>query len=259
MNTQDQAKLVRTGAKALPGGRRRGQLHLVAILAALGGRYGWRWWTPVVVWGVVAIVGRLQAGDVSRFPIQTEAYESLTVASLAALLIIWIAGSRMAVSLGHHRGHVFGLASIVTMGLVAGLQLLAEVAERIEHAVVGNNGIRTMATSVPKAMEEGGDIVPSPLFDNVLHVFRTDLLYLTPIAAAFVVLVCWQLRWSWRGLLPGLLLVPVAFIANMLLAGTLQTLARGPRQDLALGLLGLGITVGVLLTLAWLAFRRAAV
>lgn len=260
MNTHEQTEQVKTNTSATTTARRRGRPHIFAILAALGGRYGWRWWMPVVVWGVAATVSWLQANaDPSMFPIQTGAYESFTIASLGAVLIIWISGSRLAISFGHRRGHVFAFASVTTVGTLVGTQLLAEIADRIEHSVVGRDAVRVMATSVPAVSEPGGDLVPNPLFSGVLSWTMTDLTYLMPIAMTFVLMVCWQMRWSWRGLLPGLLLIPVAFFAHMYLWSVLEGFANGPRQDLLAEGMALGVTVGVLLALAWLAFRRAPV
>jgi len=215
---------------------------------------------PLVVWSVAATVSRLQANaDPSMFPFLTSAYETFTIASLVAVLIIWISGSRLAISFGHRRGHVFALTSIMTVGMLVGTQLLAEIADQIEHAAVGRSAVRVLATRVPGAFEDGGEPVTSPLFNDVLFWTLADLSSLMPIAAAFVVMVCWQLRWSWRGLLPGLLLIPVAFFAHMYLWLVVQDLARGPRQDLVAEGLALGVTVSVLLALAWLAFGRTPV
>lgn len=239
---------------------RRGHPCVLAILAALGGRHGWRWWMPLAVWGVVATVARLQANaNTSAFPPVTGAHETLTIATVVALLVIWISGSRLALSFGHRRGHVFALASITTMGMVVGSQLLSEVADRIEHSVVGSGAVRVLAKHVPAVSEPGGDPVPNPLFDTLIPWTMTDLSYIMPIATAFVVLVCWQKRWSWRGLLPGLLLVPVAFLGHFQVWAVLERFAQGPRQDLLAAGMALGVTMGVLLTLAWLAFRRAPV
>lgn len=260
MNTHEQTERVQTNTSAATAARRRGRPRIFAILAALGGRYGWRWWMPLAVWSGIATASRLQANaNLSVFPLLTGAYETLTIATLVALLIIWISGSRLAVSFGHRRGHVFALASITTLGMVVGAQLLAEIADRIEHAVVGRGAVRVMAIHVPGVSESGGEPVPSPLFNTLLSWTMTDLTYLMPIATALVVMVCWQMRWSWRGLLPGLLLVPVAFLGHFQIWAVLEGIARGPRQDLLAGGFALGITVSVLLALAWLAFRRAPV
>ena len=73
-----------------------------AVLSAIGGRFAWRYWWPVIPWlADIAMVATFRRENVQ------EPAGVLFLVCLATVPLLWLWGARFAVALGHARRRVF--------------------------------------------------------------------------------------------------------------------------------------------------------
>ncbi|NHB85649.1 hypothetical protein G7085_16450 [Tessaracoccus sp. HDW20] len=90
----------------------------LAIVAALGGRHGWRWWLPLGVYAGVAALARVwfEAPFHGLVRVSTSAAEALLLATAVSCVVLSLAG-RFALSLGHRRSVVCAVLILTTLVL----------------------------------------------------------------------------------------------------------------------------------------------
>ncbi|MFC2685897.1 MAG: hypothetical protein ACFN3I_01910 [Arachnia propionica] len=99
-----------------------------AVLSAIGGRFAWRYWWPVIPWlADIAMVATFRRENVQ------EPAGVLFLVCLATVPLLWLWGARFAVALGHARRRVFPML----IALSVGLPLLWQVVGSISRLIVG--------------------------------------------------------------------------------------------------------------------------
>lgn len=257
MSTRTRRQSVWAGDVGLSSGAARGEqptrharARVLAVLSAVGGRYGWRWWLPVAVWISRAIVGRITM-SLSPVGIRIDDIPAgwFLLSSLVALLVLWGWGSRFALSLGHRRSHVFVTMAVASVLLLAAVQLVSSVANQVEMAVVGPDGPRVLALGVGDKLGTDSGVLYAGL--------AAAQIYLMPVAFGLILALCWTMRWSVVGMAAG-----VATAAGLIF-GMLAVWAVAdkwiPGPEVFSGLMVMGLCVGLMLALAWMAFRRVRV
>lgn len=167
-----------------------------AVLAALGGRFGWRWWAPAASWLVVAAVTRIWF----LMPIHGLATVSTAAAGVFVLLtvaqvgLIW-RSSGFALTLGHRRSGVYLVAVAATCGLPLLVGALIRVAERVEPLLLGAGGVRVFSLGAGVRIES-----------------------LTLLLGAVVAVIAISgMRWGWRG-------TPLTLVVTFALMGLVSSL-----------------------------------
>ncbi|MGO1385706.1 MAG: hypothetical protein ACTHWA_01110 [Arachnia sp.] len=112
------------------------------ILHELGGRAGWRFWWPLVFWGVDALTLFLFRPDTIGEPPSV-----LLLTSLIAVVLIWAMGARGAIRNGHNKMLVRMHATLASLIISAGAAILTMVARVVEATVVGADQARVFITS----------------------------------------------------------------------------------------------------------------
>lgn len=146
------------------------------ILRELGGRWGWRYWWPLVIW-------LLDALSIATFRPEhaTEPSAVLLLAPFVAVVLIWVLGARPAIWHGHNKTLVRMWATLASLMVSAGSMAIGTLARVIEAAVVGNDRAYIFITTM------GKDVDHSALFGFAED---TYLFYGLPILVV-IVLVCW--------------------------------------------------------------------
>jgi len=99
-----------------------------AVLSAIGGRFAWRYWWPVIPWlADIAMVATFRRESVQ------EPAGVLFLVCLATVPLLWLWGARFAVALGHARRRVFPML----IALSVGLPMLWQVVGSISRLIVG--------------------------------------------------------------------------------------------------------------------------
>ena len=99
-----------------------------AVLSAIGGRFAWRYWWPVIPWlADIAMVATFRRENVQ------EPAGVLFLVCLATVPLLWLWGARFAVALGHARRRVFPML----VALSVGLPMLWQVVVSISRLIVG--------------------------------------------------------------------------------------------------------------------------
>ncbi len=99
-----------------------------AVLSAIGGRFAWRYWWPVIPWlADIAMVATFRRENVQ------EPAGVLFLVCLATVPLLWLWGARFAVALGHARRRVFPML----VALSVGLPMLWQVVGSISRLIVG--------------------------------------------------------------------------------------------------------------------------
>ena len=99
-----------------------------AVLSAMGGRFAWRYWWPVIPWlADIAMVATFRRDNVQ------EPAGVLFLVCLASVPLLWLWGARFAVALGHARRRVFPML----VALSIGLPMLWQVVGSISRLLVG--------------------------------------------------------------------------------------------------------------------------
>lgn len=99
-----------------------------AVLSAMGGRFAWRYWWPVVPWlADIVMVATFRRENVQ------EPAGVLFLVCLATVPLLWLWGARFAVALGHARRRVFPML----VALSVGLPMLWQVVGSISRLIVG--------------------------------------------------------------------------------------------------------------------------
>lgn len=99
-----------------------------AVLSAIGGRFAWRYWCPVIPWlADIAMVATFRRENVQ------EPAGVLFLVCLATVPLLWLWGARFAVALGHARRRVFPML----IALSVGLPMLWQVVGSISRLIVG--------------------------------------------------------------------------------------------------------------------------
>ena len=99
-----------------------------AVLSAIGGRFAWRYWWPVIPWlADIAMVATFRRENVQ------EPAGVLFLVCLATVPLLWLLGARFAVALGHARRRVFPML----IALSVGLPMLWQVVGSISRLIVG--------------------------------------------------------------------------------------------------------------------------
>ena len=146
------------------------------IVGELGGKAGWRFWWPLVLWLIDALtVATFRPGAA------TEPSAVLLIASFVAVVLIWALGARPAIVHGHNVMLVRMRATIASLAVSAGSMAIGAVARVIEATVVGNENARIFITT------EGKDVDHTALIG-----FGEDtyLYYGLPILVV-IILICW--------------------------------------------------------------------
>ena len=99
-----------------------------AVLSAMGGRFAWRYWWPVIPWlADIAMVATFRRENVQ------EPAGVLFLVCLATVPLLWLWGARFAVAMGHARRRVFPML----VALSVGLPMLWQVVGSISRLAVG--------------------------------------------------------------------------------------------------------------------------
>ena len=99
-----------------------------AVLSAIGGRFAWRYWWPVIPWlADIAMVATFRRENVQ------EPAGVLFLVCLATVPLLWLWGARFAVAMGHARRRVFPML----IALSVGLPMLWQVVGSISRLIVG--------------------------------------------------------------------------------------------------------------------------
>ena len=99
-----------------------------AVLSAIGGRFAWRYWWPVIPWlADIAMVATFRRENVQ------DPAGVLFLVCLATVPLLWLWGARFAVALGHARRRVFPML----IALSVGLPMLWQVVGSISRLIVG--------------------------------------------------------------------------------------------------------------------------
>ena len=99
-----------------------------AVLSAIGGRFAWRYWWPVIPWlADIAMVATFRRENVQ------EPAGVLFLVCLATVPLLWLWGARFAVALGHPMRRVFPML----IALSVGLPRLWQVVGSISRLIVG--------------------------------------------------------------------------------------------------------------------------
>ncbi len=99
-----------------------------AVLSAMGGRFAWRYWWPVVPWlADIVMVATFRRENVQ------EPAGVLFLVCLATVPLLWLWGARFTVALGHARRRVFPML----VALSVGLPMLWQVVGSISRLTVG--------------------------------------------------------------------------------------------------------------------------
>lgn len=225
----------------------------LAILAAVGGRYGFLYWGPIVVWVAAAGASRgLEPfWDPGVVPFETSAFFWLTQSRMLAVLLLWLGSSQLAVALGYRRGPVFLVTSAVTVTMFLTTQVLAEVANRAEWGFVGAGGSRVLALDIPDAPE----MMPSTLLEGVLAATVADVGLPFVTTMGLVIGVLHGMRCKERGLIGIVVIVLLVMMATSVLVVAVSL----DWPHVLLKALAAGLSWAASLALVWLAFRRASV
>lgn len=125
--------------------------QFAGVLIALGGRLGWRYWTPTVAWLVFGLLTAaylrvVQPRDESGLiRIVTTPSGFNLLATGVAIALIWLWGVRFALSLGFRRTMVVVGGWIVSLALMAWAWISVSIANHLELALVGRYGVRAFA------------------------------------------------------------------------------------------------------------------
>lgn len=187
------------------------------IVAALAGRFAWRLWWPLVAWLAAAGIARAQAmGTVlapgEGGPIATWPSGVLLIAGLVAIPILWAWGARYALTLGQHRGVVFGVTIAVSLLLQAALHVVSVSTALIEYRLAGPDGVRVFA------LDTGNTFGTQDTLWNASWLF--GFYYVLPVMVLLVTASTAIARWGGLGALT-LIAIPVvlAVVAGLVALG----------------------------------------
>lgn len=231
---------------------------LTGVLAALGGRWGWRFWIATAAWLVVGLataawlhINQPRQGSVPLYYTAMPAGIYL-IGYFLAIAVIWVWGGKFALSLGHRRGVVFGSAWAVTVLLGGWVWLSAQLANHAEMAIVGREAYRAFTI-------EAGD----NKFGTETSVFNMSFLlvsiYVLPVLVSWVTMLAGAVGRGLLGAVIGLAvglgsLVWGMFVPGSVLDRIIPTLFSSNAGSLLVaGALHLVICV----VAGWLLFRRA--
>lgn len=229
---------------SVPEARVRPEARIPAILAALGGRFGWRFWWPLAVWLLDALTIVTFRGDRA-----TEPAGALWIASMAAVGILWFWGARFAVALGHSRRTVHTVTAVTSVLLCLAYQTIAALARLAEVAVVGNGNAWVFVATTSMEVDQ------SRFFGFAESLY---LLYGLPLVGLVILVVCWGLGRGWPGGLVAALAGSAGIVLVVLSWGALDRLVGGQFQ------LEIGVTLAVASLIlcivgGWFGFRRVAI
>ncbi|MDO5676255.1 MAG: hypothetical protein Q4G35_01970 [Propionibacteriaceae bacterium] len=218
-----------------------------AILAALGGRYQWRWWGAVAVWlltGLAAIPVLMYRGmSYTTFPATV-----LVLGIALSLFLIWAWGSRFAVSLGHRRGHVFLVTLVASLALPWAAYLLQMTVRRLELLAVGRDGQRAFLTSFPDTK------FYSEEFFDMFFVMLS--LMATPVAMAAAAVVACGMRWRLPGALLAAAGIGILLYLPFAISGLFMFTEPVPEAVFYLFFAAVSLAC---LAVAWVAFKKQPV
>lgn len=229
---------------SVPEARVRPAPRIPAILAALGGRFGWRFWWPLAVWLLDALTIVTFRGDRA-----TEPAGALWIASMAAVGVLWFWGARFAVSLGHPRRTVHLVTAVASVVLCLGTQAIAALARIAEVAVVGNGNARIFVVTLYK----DGDQSQFFGFGEMIY-----LLYGFPLVGVIILVACWALGRGWLGGFLAALVGGVGVVAYLKAWGALDRLVTGDYQ-VQLGVMLATLFVALCAVGGWFGFRRVSI
>lgn len=218
-----------------------------SVLAAIAGRLAWRLWWPVLPWLLAAALAWIWLSSRSPFDDGLARWSTLPsgvllLAGVAAVPVLWVWGARYALGLGHDRGVVFAVTTVVSLALQAVLHLLSLTAGLLEFRVLGTSGLHVFP------LETSNTFGTHDTLWNASWVFA--LYYALPVLVLVVAVSTALTRWGAWGLL-GLLAIPVVLVAALGLA------LLGDHWVFTV--LVYAAVLGGSLTAAWLVFRRTAV
>ena len=230
----------------------------LGILAALGGRFGWRYWIATAVWLVVGLITAaylhiVQPRD-AYGPLHYTALPAglYLIAYLLGVALIWVWGARFAISLGHRRGAVYGWAWLASLLLGGWVWLSTQLANHAEMAIVGRQTWRAFTV-------EAGD----NKFGTETAVFNLSFLlvaaYLTPILVLWVTMLAGFVGRGLLGALIGLAaglasVVFGRFVPLTYLDGVIPPVFYSNGGSL---LVAGALHLAICATVGWLLFRKA--
>lgn len=217
-----------------------------ALVAALGGRFGWIWWMPVAVFVAIATVTRLSLKNVAvtpgYFTHVGSAAAWFAYLTLVQVALLWWRG-RFAVSLGHGRGSVFAVLVVVTASLTVVQVFVNAVATRLEALLLGGQGVLVTSPGGGCCADPG--LPPLISFGGAFF-----LVYGPPLAVLIGLTMVSLLRW---GAIGPLVAAPVS------VAVALAVLAVGfaiPAPDLSVVIVPVAAAA---MSVGWFAFRSVPV
>lgn len=147
------------------------------IIRELGGRWGWRFWWPLLFWLADAL-------SVATFRpnATTEPSAVLLVTSYIAVVLIWVLGARPAIWHGHNRMLVRMWATVASLAVSVGAMAVGAAARVVEASVVGNENASIFITTDFKETDHTAWFG----FGEATYLY-----YGLPILVV-VVLVCWD-------------------------------------------------------------------
>lgn len=210
----------------------------VSILAALGGRFQWRWWIAAALWLMTAL-GSYPVLLVRNLPYTVFPAAVLTVATAVSLLLIWGWGTRFALGLGHRRGPVFVVTVAGSLALVWGSYLLEQAARWAEFQL--SSSLRVFLAAYP-----GDKFYTEEFFDSSAAML---IVMATPLGVVVCCVLAVGMRW---GVLAGIAAAVggVALVPAMIFPAEWASGVGVP----------FGVTVAAVscipLAVAWFAFRK---
>lgn len=203
-----------------------------SILAAMGGRAGWRWWGPTATYVAMAVLMRLWS-----VAFEDPGQSSSVTTSWAFLILVFFhfgllwRATPFALSLGHRRGPVYLVAATATAAIGLGVGWAGLLLARLEVAIVGPQAPRLFSE-----LEEFAE--------------AQSLLGLYALAVLMGAIALGGMRWGLSGAV-------VSFIGASLLYSAL--LSGAGEASTEQGILQAVVTMLVMLGLGWLIYRKVPV
>ncbi len=193
--------------------------QVVALIHAIGGRLGWRYWWPIVPLLVdvflVTVMGQQRS---------TNSSSVLFLVSLATVALVWLWGARFAIALGYRRPRVYPVALTVSLLLPVGWQLI-------------------------------GVSVGAVFGGQTWHELGFFLLYGLPMVGLLVLGCCLWLGYNWLG--AGIALGSWAVVAGLLFFVVWPMLAATPVVQIVVATVVVVLILGGSIWGGWQGFKVA--
>lgn len=231
----------------------------VGVLAAVGGRWLWRYWWPLAVWLLAAGAARLWLATSPRTidgaPLTNSMLPGATTlfSTPIAVALLWLWGSRFALGLGHSRGIVFVVTAATSLVLPIVVTLAGAVAAVNEYRYVGRSGLRVFIQEESNTLGADSGVV------NIATVIFA--IYVLPLLVILSVMLAGWIGRGIAGVLIGLAGGLLAYAAGIALWGPIERLTEAlipitqQWSNAPEGVLSMGLACVGMLTLGWFLFR----